>query len=336
MAKTREIPFDQIITSLLDSEQPFPPQYLHRFSDLGEAELRQLKAAWSQIAAWRRQALLEDIESLNENDLLLSFEGICRIALQDEQASVRLSAVRTLWEYEDSQLAPLFIRLAEQDQSQDVRAASTSALGRFIYLGELDEIPASQLKNIEESLFRIYNSQDSPVVRQNALESLGFSSRDEVPGWIETAYQSGDKEWIASALVAMGRSADDAWRPAVLDMLASKLPIVRCEAARAAGELEIQAARGRLIDLLDDPDQDTRQASIWSLSQIGGERVQEILERLLNESDNEDERQFINEALENLVFTEGGSLMPILDFPDDGDLDEDWEDDPEEEEDDLD
>jgi len=51
-------------------------------------------------------------------------------------------------------------------------------------------------------------------------------------------------------------------------MLDSPLPSLRAEAARAAGELEIGAAASRLLELLDDPDEATRLASIWSLSQL--------------------------------------------------------------------
>jgi hypothetical protein len=80
--------------------------------------------------------------------------------------------------------------------------------------------------------------------------------------------------------------------------------------------------------MLDDPDDETRLASIWSLSQIGGEGVRQRLEKLYRKTDSEEELAFLDEALENLVYTEEVRLMPILAFPDDeisGELDEDDE-----------
>jgi HEAT repeat protein len=130
-----------------------------------------------------------------------------------------------------------------------------------------------------------------------------------------------DKEWIASALFAMGRSANECWQDQVLAMLESNLPILRQEAARAAGELEIRDAVPLLIELLDDPDQNTRLASMWSLSQIGGEGVRDILEQLYEEADDDTEVDLLEASLDNLAFTEDSILMPFFDFPEDDEFD---------------
>jgi len=81
---------------------------------------------------------------------------------------------------------------------------------------------------------------------------------------------------------------------------------------------------------LDDPDENARQASIWSLSQIGGDGVQEALETLYNETDDEDELELLESALDNLTFTQGVKLMPLFELPDEkhtgGELEDDGED----------
>ena len=107
-------------------------------------------------------------------------------------------------------------------------------------------------------------------------------------------------------------------------MLHSAFPILRSEAARAAGELEIPEAMPDLIELLDDPDENTRSASIWSLSQIGGEGVRETLERMYSQAEEEGEISLLEAALENLMFNEGLQFMPFFDFPEyeEDDLDE--------------
>jgi HEAT repeat protein len=79
-----------------------------------------------------------------------------------------------------------------------------------------------------------------------------------------------------------------------------------------------------LLDLLDDPDDNTRQASIWSLSQIGGEGVRDTLQTLYDETDNEQELELIESALDNLTFNEGLQLIPMFNFPESEDDDEDW------------
>lgn len=323
MQSPAEIPFNQLLDALLDAETPLNPRYLYRLSDLEKAELEQLEKVWPRVPAWRRLALMEDIEELNEADMLLSFESLSRFALRDEDPKVRVVALRTLWDYEETSLIPLFLEMLAADQNEQVRAAAASALGRFIYAGELEEIPEKTLRQIEDVLLKTVTGNDAPEVRRSALESLGFSSRAEVDGLIRNAFASEDKYWKASALLAMGRSANQEWQPQVLAMLESSLPLLRSEAARAAGELEISEALPFLFDLLDDPDDNTRQASIWSLSQIGGEGVRETLQQLYEEADNDLDAAFLESALDNLAFNEGVQMMPLFDLPE-ADSNDDW------------
>jgi hypothetical protein len=308
------IPFQQVLDQLLDIEKPFPPKSLYRFSDLEKNELTRLSKVWPNVPSWRRKALLEDLELLGEDNTVLSFEAVGQFTLSDSDPEVRLPAIRVLWEYEHPALIPVFLGVMNEDPHEEARAAAAQGLGKFIYLGEIDVIPEKLLRFTEDNLLAVMNGDDLPIVRRNALESLGYSSRDEVPALIEAAFNSGDKTWIASALLAMGRSANIAWKQHVLNMLESPFPVLRAEAARAAGELEIAAASPVLIDLLDDPDEQTRRASIWSLSQLGGEGARQALEQLYEETEDEEESDYIESALENLTFNEDMQLLPILDI----------------------
>jgi len=259
---------------------------------------------------------MEDIAQLGLRDTLLSFETLGRMTLQDPDARVRLLSVQILAEFEAQDLAKVYLMLLSSDPDVEVRAAAATALGQFVYAGEIETIPTKLGRRVVEALLAATTGQEADLVRRMALESLGFSSREEVPALIQEAYSSGNTEWIASALFAMGRTASSSWRPEVLASLRSKMPAIRQEAARAAGELELKEARPSLFELLDDPDDETRLASIWSLSQIGGEGVQEALEMLYSQSDNEEELAFLDEALDNLEYTEEVRLMPIIDFSD--------------------
>jgi HEAT repeat protein len=266
---------------------------------------------------------MEDIEALGESDLVLSFDGISRLALTDTVSKVRTLAVETLVEYEAEDLAPVFLDLLEADPAAEVRSAAATALGRFVYLGEIEELPEETLRQIEDALLRVTSGKDTAEVRRHALESLGFSSRDEVPALIESAYYSGANDWIASALFAMGRSADEEWKPLVMAMLENDAPDIRLEAARAAGELETTEAVPRLVELLNDPDVDVRASAIWSLSQVGGEGVRDVLEQMYEDTEDEEEAEFIESALDNLAFTEDMELFSIFDLDEDDELDED-------------
>jgi len=119
----------------------------------------------------------------------------------------------------------------------------------------------------------------------------------------------------------MGRSADGRWKKHVLAHLDHLRPAVRAEAASAAGELEIAAARRPLIKLLDDHDTDVRLAAIWALSQVGGEGVRERLERLLERSEDDDEIDLIESALDNLALAEESIGFKLFDV-EEADLDD--------------
>ena len=127
----------------------------------------------------------------------------------------------------------------------------------------------------------------------SALEALGFSSREEVPALIETAFHHSEYDWVVSAIFAMGRSCDKRWQEPVVKMLDHVLPAVRTVAARAAGEIEISDARERLIELLEDDNDDARMAATWSLSQIGGEGVQEALDLMLAETEDPEQADLV-------------------------------------------
>jgi HEAT repeat protein len=317
MTTPDEIPFQQLLDALLDIENPLPSHYFYRLSDLDDDETEELKQIWEKMPAWRRKALMEDIETIGEADFLLSFEAIARLAIQDTDPAVRLPAIHTLWDYEDHHLIPVYLTMLEKDEDIQVRAAAATALGKYVFLGEIDELPLETLRNIEDHLLASTTGNDDILVRRRALESLGYSGRDEVPPLVEAAYASSEKDWIVSALFAMGRSAHEGWKAMVMEKLDNNLPAVRAEAARAAGELEISEAASTLIEMLDDPNDDVREACIWSLSQIGGEGVREALEDLYEETEDEEEAEFIDDALDNLAFTEETELFALFDFPDD-------------------
>jgi len=309
MAKNKKeiVPFSQVLDALLNEKKTFPVVYLHRFSDLMGSDLADFKNIWPKLKNERRLGLLEDLEGLSESDTVVSFDEVAKNALLDGEAQVRATGLRLLWECDDAKLIPTFLSMLEKDSEPFVRASAATALGLFIYKGEIDEIPAEILRKIEDRLLAVETGSDQAVVRRRALESLGYSSREELPGLIQAAYDEDEGEWQASALFAMGRSADDRWEKAVLDRLDARETEVQLEAIRAAGQLELESAQHLLIEKVEnfeELDEEIRMATAWSLSQIGGNNVRDILERLIETTEDEDEADYYDMALENLVFTE--------------------------------
>lgn len=310
-----EIPFENLLESLLDEETRLHPRNLYRLSDLDPAEIELLAKTWPKIPLWRRQALLEDLEELGQADTILSFEAVARQAIEDDDPKVRSIAIRILNDYQIKDLIPKFLDILTEDKDAQVRAEAALALGYFVYLGELDELPNQTQREIETALFTIIDNDPAKLVRRRALEAVSFSSHADVAGIIQKAFDSGDRDWMVSAVFSMGRSADRRWSENVIAMLEHKTPALRAEAARAAGELEIKGAAPQLIELIDDPDKNVHSASIWSLSQVGGEGVRQTLEWLLEQAEDYDEINLLEAALDNLAFTEDIELYTLFDFP---------------------
>jgi HEAT repeat protein len=311
-----DYPFQNLITTMLGEGTPLESRFLYRLSDLNDTDLLLLKDNWERIPLPRRQALLKDLEEMSKSDYLLYFAEVGQLAINDPDPDVRLHAVQLLSEYEINHLIPIFMEMLIKDADTKVRAACATALGPFDYLGEIEELQSSTLQQIEDHLLKVINGTDDQLVRRRALEAMGFSSREEIPPLIEAAYHSGNNEWLVTALFAMGRSANSRWNPQVLKMLDHILPAVRAEAATAAGELEISEAVPHLIELLDDSEAAVRSAAIWSLSQIGGEGVRDALVLLLDATEDEDEADLVEAALDNLTFTEDMNLFTMLDYDD--------------------
>jgi HEAT repeat protein len=309
-----EIPFSEVLTALLDQDHVLDPLYLYRLSDLSPQNLAELTKIWKDIQVERRRALIEDLEILTESNTLLSFEPLFRFALTDDDEQVRFFTTRAIEEFDTDDLIPFFLSVLDQEESVNVRAVTASVLGKYVYRGELDKISAKTKKKIEDKLLDILDSAEPEEIRQRALEAVSFSSREEVRSHILDAYHSGQEDWIASAIFAMGRSLDTEYGELVCDRLEHKSPKVRLEAVRASGELSLEDAVPYILDMLYDLPE-IREAAIWALSLIGGEDAGPALQGLLDDKISDEESDLIQQALERLEFTEDGVDMSIFDIP---------------------
>jgi HEAT repeat protein len=319
---TTTITFQKVLDALLSESKDFPRHYLQEFSDIGSDELQSLLDAWARIKPNRKLTLLGELDTLADADTLVSFDDLARALLTDSDPHIRVRAIRLLDESEDTKLVPIFLDLLKNDSDANVRVEAANVLNLFVDLGELEEIPENTYHEIEDALLASANSEDELRVRRAALESLGYSSRPEVSTLIESAFHREDPNWRASALVAMGRSADERWEEDVTASLISDNDRVKQAAAQAAGELSLRSARPILLMMLgEDEDSDLTSAVIWSLSQIGGEDVRTYLENLLDQMEDEEQIEFLEEALDNLAFTEDLDRFDLIAIDPDDEVD---------------
>jgi HEAT repeat protein len=306
--------FQTVLDSLLASGRDFPRSYLEHFSDIPPLELQTLMDVWPRVKPERKLSLLEGLLVLAERDTLVNFDDFARSLLDDPHASVRVHAIRLLDECDDVKLVPAYIDLLKNDPDVYVRAEAANALNLFVDLGELEEIDEEVYGEVHAALLESAKGADETRIRRRAVESLGWSSNPEVVELIESAFE-GNIDWKVSALTAMGRSADDRWEDRVLRCLLDEDDRVRKAAVQSAGMLGFKSARLPLLRMLESEESDeVTMAAIWSLSQIGGEDVQTYLEALLDKTEDEELIDFLEEALDNLAFTEDLDRFELMSF----------------------
>ena len=309
------IPFQKVLDALLNESKDISRRYLTEFSDIDPASLKLLQETWPRVGLKRKLLLLDRLNTLANEDTLVCFDDLGRALLTDDEPQVRIRAMRLLVECEDTKLVPLYITLLTKDSDATVRAEAATMLGIFVQLGEFENIPGDVHHQIEDVLLEVLNGEDEAFVRRRALEALGFSSRAEVPVLIESAFNRRDPDWQASAIFAMGRSNDERWVDKVLRSMVSDDSHIRLAAVQASGELGLAAARPLLLNLLEEEsDEAIAGAAIWSLSQIGGEDVRLYLQNLLDNVEDDDQTAFLEEALDNLAFTDDMASFDLLAF----------------------
>lgn len=302
-----------VLEALLNTDRVFPPRLLTFFSDISEKDLLAVREIWGQVSVERKQSLLADLEVLMEADSLLCCDELAKFALADQDPQIRSRAVSLLWECEDPRLIKKLDAMLHNDPDPTVQVSAAAGLGRFVLLGELDEIPESVSRQALTSL-KNRQSQNSPKeLQQEILKSLAYTGSAEVSRRIEAAFADKEPSWRLAAIIAMGRSADERWEDQVLESLNSPISAIQNEAIKAAGDIELESARQPLLDMLDEgvPDLETRLHLAWALARIGGEDVKPALQTLLDEAQDEEEIDVIEMALEHLEFSEE---LPDLDL----------------------
>jgi hypothetical protein len=290
-------------------------------SGLTMDDIKLVKPAWETLPVEYRRKLMMDIAEASESNFELDYQSVGFMGLDDEDSEVRQAAIDALWVEESLEFLARLIDITQWDESQEVRAAALSALGRYILLGEYEEIPEHDAILAQETAINIWTNEDEPIeVRRRALEAISNSSHEILPDAINEAYHDSNRLMRISAVFAMGRSYDHQWQEIVLRELSAPDDEMRYEAARAAGELEIEEAVPRLGRIAVNDEREIKEVAIWSLGEIGGSQAMRILSALAEDAQGAEDESLL-EAVEDAI---GSASMAggDFDFEDYDDIDD--------------
>lgn len=306
-------PFVMALNNLADESRPVSETTLRHLSGPTREEIRLFQERFPGLSVERRREIITRLVEMAEEDALLDFVDLLRGCLNDPDAVVRRQAIEGLWECLHYDLIAPLLRILASDPDQMVRAAAATSLGRYIYLGECDELDERRVQPIRDLLLKIANDPNEDIeVARRAIESLAYINTEDIRRLIDRAYTHGDPRMRESALFAMGRSADRFWSETVLGDLDDPSPAIRYEAARATGELHLRRAVSRLIELANDSDREVQEMAIWALGQIGGKRARQALETWA-EGEDEVKAEAANAALEEIEFSDFSFDMFLFD-----------------------
>lgn len=304
-----------LLDELQQSDAPVRAALVYQLSEPNTDDMALFKTIWPTLPVENRQLVMSRVQEASEASFELDFTEIALFCLDDADPMVRERAIDTLWYQEDTTIMRRLMRLMQHDESEEVRARAAIALGRFVMAGELEELEASALAEVENALLAAHTNPDAPFeLRRRALEAVSFSSRKEIEGLIKQADQHDDLKMRVSSLFAMGRHGGQQWNRRVLEMLHAEEPELLFEATRAAGELGLAEAVDRLSELVRGSDREIQEMAIWALGEIGGEDVQQLLFALADQVHEEELAEIIEDAL-NMAMLGSGDLY-LLDFED--------------------
>jgi HEAT repeat protein len=199
--------FEEALEELKTEQDSLPsPALVLGLSGLSPEQMSELRPVWKNLSANYRRILMQMLVDAGEASFELDYEPIGRENLSAEQAEVRQAAIELLWENESPGLMREFLKIAQRDTVSSVRAEAVKALGRFVLLGEMEEIDEKEAKVLRDFLADLSkDSREDLNVRRFAVESLGFCTSKATTDAIRLAYASDEPLFRQSAVVAMGQ-----------------------------------------------------------------------------------------------------------------------------------
>ena len=312
-------PFETVIETIFNQE-PVPIHQLYRLSDITEEQTELFLNGWGKLDNERRRVIAQHMADISEENFVVDFCPMFERFFEDEYAPVRMASLEGMWDSTNTKYVRPIMRIMQQDESVDVRAAAAAALAHYVMMAEWGEIPQKISSPIVEALLEAYDEEDTAVsIKRAALEALAASNHPRIESMIREAYEDDDPEMQVSAVFAMGNTANTRWLATIMDELDSPFVDMRAEAARAAGAIGKSDAVPELAELTMDEAIEVRMAAVYGLGQIGGERPQAILASILDDPEQEDLHELAEEAMEEMMWVGGELDLLDLNFDEDED-----------------
>ncbi len=210
-------------------------------------------------------------------------------------------------------LAVALLKIVEDSQeSEELRSRAVISFGvalEYIYT-DMDEfteddeyndfaVTEQMYQRIIESLQKLYFDGTVPeIVRRRTLEASIRSPQAYHSGAVRAAYQSGEKNWLLTAVFCMHYI--QGFQLEILEALQSKDPELKYQAIQAAGNWGLTESWPDIRDVLSNQDAETNLllAAIDAAVNIGHHEAMAVLSELLDRSsDNDDIIDAIHEAL---------------------------------------
>lgn len=296
--------FADALAALQTSPETLDASLSYGLSDLSTENLEVLIPVWEKLDEVTQLKIIHHLVEISESNFEFDYSSFGHYLLRSSSVEIRQTAIELLWGSQSIATLELLMELAVHDTENAVRATSIGELGRFVLLGEYEEIPKERNKALQKMLLGFWtDANESIQVRSRALESVSNCSHDAVSGFIREAYRSDNHQLKLSAIYAMGRSCDsDTWSDIVLSHLDDGQPEFQYQAIHAAGMLELDESIKRLAVIAAGEDVELQTAAIWALGEIGGEDALVAIQHLRehpNVKDNEELDVLLDDAEDN-------------------------------------
>lgn len=297
----------ELIAALKDPETELPDRLGYYLSSYNRTEVAELCGNWLEFPAKKREEAIKLLDKYSSSYLT---DEIALSLFRVETNPVIKIGLMNLMDMTDSKESTrAVIQTALYDAEKTLRLKAIALLGDCAYDIELEEIDTDLASEVMDALLVLRKDPDEEI-QQSALYSAAFVYSDEVENWIKDAFNKNSNAWQETAMYAVGRNLNPDWESRVLDGLFSKHSGIRRAAILSAGDMLLENTRVRLIELLDEEiGSDLFEDVIISLGKVGGENIRELLESIGENSDDEDVKDAVEEALMDLELRDPEQFM---------------------------
>src|SRR4029079_3079137 len=134
-----------------------PTVAYYGLSDLDNSSLQAFEPVWNKLSSEYKRKIITELAEASEDNFDFNYESLGYLALDDSDGGVRSAAIDLMWINESLSLMSRLVDLAENDASSELAARATSELGRFILLGEYEEIPETESVRVQDVVINLLN-----------------------------------------------------------------------------------------------------------------------------------------------------------------------------------